>query len=80
MCSDVPQLVSLVETFKAENYILVAYKNKCELLCEKTGDLLRQYTFSALATIRSIGELYDNNKLEFLITHNCEYYFLKTIT
>jgi hypothetical protein len=72
VCSDMPQLVNIIETFTGENYVLVAFKNKCELICEKTGDLLRQYTFSTLATIRSIAEVYDNNKLEFLITHNCK--------
>jgi hypothetical protein len=69
--SDVPQLINIVDTFTSENYILVGYKNKCELLSERSGESLRQFHFNSLSTIRSIVELYDNNKLELLATHNC---------
>jgi len=69
--SDVPHLINIVDTFTNENYILVGYKNKCELLSERTGESLRQFQFNSLSTIRSIVELYDNNKLELLATHNC---------
>lgn len=69
--SDVPQLINIVDTFTSEHYILVGYKNKCELLSERSGESLRQFQFNSLSTIRSIVELYDNNKLELLATHNC---------
>jgi hypothetical protein len=71
-CSDVPCLINLVDSFSGENYILVAYKNKCELFSEKQGECLRQFQFNQLSNIRSIVELYDNHKLEILVTYNCK--------
>ena len=74
-CSDVPQLINLIWVQPNDlnsSHIMVAYKNKCELLCEKTGDVLRQFQFNHLATIRSMVELYDNERLEVLVTHSCK--------
>lgn len=70
-CSDVPQIINLVDSFTGENYILVGYKNKCELISERLGECLKQFQFNQLSTIRSIVELYDNHQLEILVTHNC---------
>lgn len=73
-CSDVPNLINLVTSFSGENYILVSYKNKCELLSERNGECLKQFQFNPMSNIRSIVELYDNNKLEILVTYNCKYF------
>ena len=67
-----PVLLNFVESFSGDSFLLVGYKNRCELLSEKTGECLRHFPFSPLATITSIVELYDNNKLEILVTHNCK--------
>lgn len=71
-CSDVPNLINLVTSFSGENYILVSYKNKFELLSERTGEVLKQFQFNPMSNIRSIVELYDNQKLEILVTYNCK--------
>lgn len=71
ICSDVPNLINLVNSFSGENYILVSYKNKCELLSERSGECLKQFQFNSMSNIRSIVELYDNHKLEILVTYNC---------
>lgn len=78
--SEVPQFVNIIESVTDDNYsqyILVSYKTKCELISEKTGDLLRQLSFGQMSTIRSIVELYDNDKIELLITHNSSSEFIK---
>ena len=67
-----PQIVSLVETFNGENYIIAGYKSKCEIIDEKTGDLVRLFQFNPMSSIRSIVELYDNQQLEILVTYNCK--------
>lgn len=71
-CSDVPNLINLMNSFSGENYILVSYKNKCELLSERNGECLKQFQFNSMSNIRSIVELYDNHKLEILVTYNCK--------
>lgn len=73
ICSDVPNLINLVASFTGENYILAGYKNKCELIAEKSGECLKQFQFNQLSNIRSIVELYDNHQLEILVTYNCKY-------
>jgi hypothetical protein len=70
-CSDVPQIVNIIETYNGETYLLIAYKSRCEIIDERTGDYLRIFQFNPMATIRSIVELYDNKQLEILVTHNC---------
>lgn len=72
-CSEVPQLINLIwiqPNDLSSSYIMVAYRNKCELICERTGDVLRQFQFGHLSTIRSMVELYDNERLEVLVTHS----------
>ncbi len=71
-CPDVPQIVNIIETFNGETCLLVAYKSRCEIIDEKTGDYLRIFQFNPMSTIRSIVELYDNKQLELLVTHNCK--------
>ena len=69
----------MIESISDEIYsqfILVAYKSKCELISEKNGECIRQIQFSPISTIRSIVELYDNEKLELLITHNSNFKYL----
>lgn len=70
ICSDVPNLINLVNSFSGENYILVSYKNKCEMISERSGECLKQFQFNPMSNIRSIVELYDNHKLEILVTYN----------
>jgi len=70
--SDVPQLMKIIENMET-TLIICAYKSKCEVISEKTGECLKQFQFSHLSTIRSIVELYDNDKLEILLTHSCKH-------
>lgn len=79
-CSDIPIQLHLIESFQEDSYsqyILIAYKSRCELISEKTGECLRYIQFSQMSTIKSIVELYDNDKLELLITHNSCSEFVK---
>jgi len=68
--SDVPQILKIIDSMDS-TFIICAYKSKCEVISEKSGECLRQFQFSHLSTIRSIVELYDNDKLEILFTHSC---------
>ena len=80
--SDTPQLLNLIESISGDlnlNYILVAYKNKCDLISEKTGDCIRQFQFNQLSTIHSLVELYDNDRLEILVTHSCKFDLKNTL-
>lgn len=72
-CLDVPNFINLIEPFKEDFYVLVGYKNKCELLSANSGELLKLLNFNQLSTIRSIVELYDNNEPEILVTYNCKF-------
>jgi hypothetical protein len=84
----VPQFINLIETTPNHSshspsllYILVGYRNKCELISEKYGECLRQFTFNPthpLCTISSIVDLYDENnqRPELLVTYNCNFLIL----
>lgn len=66
MCSDIPVQLNIIESVLDDTYsqyILIAYRNKCELISEKTGECLRYIQFSQMSAIRSIVELYDNEKI-----------------
>jgi len=80
-----PHFINLIETTCSSSqppllYILVGYKNKCELISEKYGECLRQFQFNSppspslnQCTITSIIDLYDENHQgnEILVTYNC---------
>ena len=85
-----PQFINLIETVSSSSssdisqppllYILVGYRNKCELISEKYGECLREFQFNSLASplsnqciISSIVDLYDENHqgTEILVTYNC---------
>lgn len=70
-CSEVPNIVNIMDTYSGETYVLVAFKNRCEIIDEKNGDYLHIFQFNPLSTITSVVELYDNQQLEILVTHNC---------
>ncbi|RNA22577.1 GTPase-activating Rap Ran-GAP domain 3 [Brachionus plicatilis] len=72
-CLDVPSYINLIETFKDDYYVLVGYKNRCELLSANSGDLLKLLNFNQLSTIRSIVDLYDNSEPEILLDQACSY-------
>jgi hypothetical protein len=44
-------------------------------MSEKSGDCLQQFQVCPMSTIRSIVELYDNERFELLITHNSELFY-----
>lgn len=75
-CLDVPSFINLIETFKDDYYVLVGYKNRCELLSSNSGELLKLLNFNQLSVIRSIVDLYDNSEPEILVSYNCKYEFI----
>ncbi|CAF0797732.1 unnamed protein product [Brachionus calyciflorus] len=76
-CFEAPSFVNLVDNFKGDFYILLGYKNRCELISETTGELLKLVNFNQSSTIRSIVELYDNDEPEILVTYNYYSEFIK---
>lgn len=77
-CIDTPNLVNLIDMpSQNKQYILVSNKYRIEIMDEISGDTVRTFPIAFNSNLTSINELYDNDQLEFLLTHNCTSEFLR---
>jgi hypothetical protein len=77
-CVDAPLLVNLIDMpSQNRQYILISNKYRIEIIDEISGDTIKVFPITINSTLTSINELYDNDQLEILLTHNCEILLIK---